>query len=268
MSSGGGKSGSDVAETTIPDWIKFPAIRNLQRAEDVQRTEYMPYRGPEVAGFTDNQLSAFQNNNDAARAFGLSAPTDAMSGMPPPEVYANGMRGYDSMSLYDQALADTKAAQPEAFAQNEALFGTDVGTTLNPYPTGNPSGGGGGNGGNTPIVPSSPTANPYDVSTWSPSEQAAHNEQISPSSTNSQLESAYIPGGIQPSGFDYKAHMNQVNSTTPDAGAAVPSGIDYNQIVAEMKATQMANAMSAYGNRSGVDGNYNSPGHPSNMGKY
>ncbi len=32
MSGGGGKSGSEVEETSIPEWIKQPAIRNLQRA--------------------------------------------------------------------------------------------------------------------------------------------------------------------------------------------------------------------------------------------
>ena len=267
MSGGGGKSGSDVAETSVPDWIKFPAIRNLQRAEDVQRIEYMPYRGAEVAGFTDNQIASFNNNNATARSFGFDAPTDAMSGMPTPELYANGMRGYSSMPLYDEALALTKEAQPEAFAQNEALFGTDVGTTYNPYPTGNPNAGFGGGNSDSSIVPR-PGANPYDTSTWSPKEQLAHNNEINATGTGSStsiLDASY--GGIEPSGFDYKAHMNQVNSTTPD-DIAVPSGTDYKAIVAEMKQKQMANAMSAYGDRTGVDGNYNSPGHPSNRGKY
>jgi len=48
----GGKGGSETTETTIPDWLKQPAIRNLQRAEDVQRIEYMPYYGADVAAFT------------------------------------------------------------------------------------------------------------------------------------------------------------------------------------------------------------------------
>ena len=33
----GGKGGSKTQATEIPDWIKEPAIRNLQRAEDVQK---------------------------------------------------------------------------------------------------------------------------------------------------------------------------------------------------------------------------------------
>ena len=32
----GGKGGSETTETTIPAWIRDPAIRNLARAEAVQ----------------------------------------------------------------------------------------------------------------------------------------------------------------------------------------------------------------------------------------
>ena len=74
MSGGGGKGGSKTQETTIPAWIRDPAIRNLQRAEDVQRIEYMPYYGADVAAFTPTQNAAFDANIGAAEAFGLLAP--------------------------------------------------------------------------------------------------------------------------------------------------------------------------------------------------
>jgi len=144
MSGGGGKSGSESTETSLPEWLRGPAERNLGRAEDVQRLGYMPYRGPEVAAFSPNQLAAMQNNNDAARAFGFAAPGGAAEGMPTPELYAGGIRAYDSNALYDQALLDTQAYQPETFDQYNALFGSNVATTANPnpLPTGRPSGGG------------------------------------------------------------------------------------------------------------------------------
>ena len=148
MSGGGGKSGSDVEETSIPEWLKAPAIRNMQRAEDLQRIEYMPYRGPEVAGFTPSQISAFQNNIDTAKAFGLATPGSVMDGIPTAKTYAGGLSGYDSMDLYDQALAETKKYQSDATAQYDALFGSNVGTTA--YPGGaysNNMGGGGSGGG-------------------------------------------------------------------------------------------------------------------------
>ena len=147
MSSGGGKSGSETTETTLPDWLQQPVQRNLQRAEDLQRLPFMPYRGAEIAAFNPNQVSAFQNNADAARAFGFNAPVDAMGGMPEASKYADGSFGYDSNSLYDQALLDSQAYDPAAFNKYQSFFDTSVGAS-NTLPTGNPSSGGGGGGGN------------------------------------------------------------------------------------------------------------------------
>ena len=136
MSSGGGKGGKETTteETTIPDWLKQPAIRNLQRAEDVQHIEYMPYRGAEIAAFNDVQNLAMNNNLDTAKAFGLLAPDSTMtaeSQMPTPTEFAGGFKGYSSMPLYDQALAETRKAQPDAVAQYEALFGAPAMQKLN-----------------------------------------------------------------------------------------------------------------------------------------
>ena len=131
MSGGGGKGGSKTTETTIPDWIRDPAIRNLQRAEDVQRIEYMPYYGPDVAAFTPTQNAAFNANIGAAQAFGLLDPNSnltATSGMPTPTDF-NGFSGYSSQPIYESALAELKANQPDAVAQYDALFGANVPTT-------------------------------------------------------------------------------------------------------------------------------------------
>lgn len=130
MSGGGGKGGSKTTETTIPDWIKDPAIRNLQRAEDVQRIEYMPYYGADVAAFTPTQNAAFDANIGAAEAFGLLAPNTltATSGMPTPTDF-DGFTGYSSQPMYESALAELKAKQPDAVAQYDALFGANVPTT-------------------------------------------------------------------------------------------------------------------------------------------
>ena len=129
--SGGGKGGKKTEETTIPDWIRDPAIRNLARAEAVQRIPYMPYYGPDVAAFTPTQNAAFDQNIGAAEAFGLLAPDTltATSGMPTPTEYAGGFTGYSSQPMYEQALAELKANQPGAVAQYDALFGGNVPTT-------------------------------------------------------------------------------------------------------------------------------------------
>ena len=147
MSGGGGKGGSETTETTIPDWIKQPSIRNLQRAEDVQRIEYMPYYGADVAAFTPTQNAAFEANIGAGEAFGLLGAghgLTATSGMPTPTDF-DGFTGYSSQPMYESALAELKAKQPGAVAQYDALFGANVPTQRN-YGGGGRGGGGGGGG--------------------------------------------------------------------------------------------------------------------------
>ena len=200
MSGGGGKGGSETTQTEVPDWIKQPAIRNLQRAEDVQRIEYMPYRGPEVAAFNATQNAAMNNNIGAAEAFGLLQPNHgltATTGMPTPTDF-NGFSGYSSMPIYDQALADTKAAQPGAVAQYDALFGANVPTQRN-Y-------GGGRGGGNVSfnVGGNTPTGGNFTPNYNSPHFQSkAHLDQISPNSTVSESDNAYRMN--KGSGTDYKA---------------------------------------------------------------
>jgi len=145
MSGGGGKGGSKTTktETTIPEWVKGPADRNLQRAEAVQQVGYMPYYGPEVAGFTPAQNAAFDANIGAGEAFGLLSPGSltSTSGMPAPTTFDGGWSGYSSMPLYDQALSELKSNDPGTVAQYDALFGNAVPANVAP-PT--PSSGGGG----------------------------------------------------------------------------------------------------------------------------
>ena len=152
MSGGGGKGGSKKTETTIPEWVRAPADRNLQRAEAVQQIKYMPYTGGQVAALTPTQEAAMNNNISTAQAFGLLDPNStltATSGMPEPTTYANGMRGYGSIGLYDQALAELTARDPANMAAYNNLFGNAV-----PANVARSSGGGRGR------VSSPPPSNP------------------------------------------------------------------------------------------------------------
>ena len=145
------KSGSETTETTLPSWLQEPVQRNLQRAEDLQKLPFMPYRGAEIAAFNDNTIAAFNNNNDTARAFGFNAPTNAVGGMPEPTTYADGSKGYDSNSLYDQALLDSKAYDPVAWDKYQSLFNSSA-PSATPN-LGNNGNGGGGGGGNNAVDP-------------------------------------------------------------------------------------------------------------------
>ena len=110
----GGKGGSNTQQTQIPDWIKEPAQRNIARAEDVQKIGYMPYYGPDVAGFTPAQEASFGANIGAGEAFGLLQPGQltATSGMPQAQTFEGGIQGYSSAPLYEQAVAELQTKQP------------------------------------------------------------------------------------------------------------------------------------------------------------
>lgn len=122
----GGKGGSETQKTTIPKYIEDAAQQNLQRAAQVGQIGYMPYYGPDVAALTPLQESAMQNNAGAASAFGLGVPAQS-SLMNAPTEYANGVRGYSSQPMYQNAVDAFTAANPEQAAQYNALFGNQVG---------------------------------------------------------------------------------------------------------------------------------------------
>ena len=203
MSGGGGKGGSKTQETTIPAWIRDPAIRNLQRAEDVQRIEYMPYYGAEVAAFNPMQNAAMNNNIATAQAFGLLDPNStltATTGMPTPTDF-DGFSGYSSQPMYESALAELKAKQPDAVAQYDALFGAPAMAQLNASRNSSR----GGNSGASPSRPQTPsnfTPNYNDPHFKS----KTHLDEINATgggSSTSILDASY--GGVTPTGTDYKA---------------------------------------------------------------
>ncbi len=128
----GGKGGSQTTQVEIPSWIQQPSIRNMARAEALQKVGYQPYMGPDVAGFTQPQQQAMQSNLNAAAAFGLVDPgMDAMAGMPQatPLTYdadglpsRTGLQGYSSYPMYQKAVDDYEAANPGQARQYNNLF--------------------------------------------------------------------------------------------------------------------------------------------------
>lgn len=128
----GGKGGGQSTKTEIPEWAESATKRNLARAEEVQKIGYMPYYGPDVAGFTPTQQAAMQNNLAAASAFGMAAPTDAMAGMPQAQDFGGGISGYSSGNLFDQAVAEFERKKPAYAKEYNELFAGN--TYTNPFP--------------------------------------------------------------------------------------------------------------------------------------
>jgi hypothetical protein len=114
--------GSQTTKQEIPAWLEAPSIRAIQRGEDISRIGYVPYYGPDIAALTPMQTSAMQNAANAAAAFGLTAPTDVMAGMPVAQDFAGGVRGYSSQPLYQQSLDALQAARPGQFDYLNSFF--------------------------------------------------------------------------------------------------------------------------------------------------
>ncbi len=119
----GGKGGGQTTEATIPEWAKEPTIRNLARSEVAQQVGYQPYMGADLAAINPTQMSAMQNQLDAASAFGLSAPSTPMQGMPEAQDFGGGMKGYSAFPLFEQAQQELARKNPEQQKIYDSLFG-------------------------------------------------------------------------------------------------------------------------------------------------
>jgi len=119
--SSGGKGGGQTTVAEIPDWVRKPSERNLQRAEAAQKIGYMPYMGADVAAINPLQQQAMQSNYDAAAAFGM-APVggNAMAGLPQAENFGGGVMGYSSYPMFEASqrqFAGTNPATQQAYDQ-------------------------------------------------------------------------------------------------------------------------------------------------------
>jgi len=118
----GGKGGSTSASVEVPEFIRAPAERNIQRAEQVQQIGYMPYMGVDVAAPTPGMENLMRQRGRTAEAFGIVGPDyDPMAGLP--EVQnIGGVRGYSSFEptlLATQMLAEEN---PEQMRRYGALY--------------------------------------------------------------------------------------------------------------------------------------------------
>lgn len=182
-------SGSTETDVKIPRFLEEGFKEGLQRGRNVAELGYMPYMGPDVAAFTPAQTSAMQNTFDASRAFGMSAPTDAMAGMPQAQTFAGGIQGYSSYPTFQESLAKLRESRPGQMAAYDAMF-INPQTGARPQmpmgggqPTASTSGGMGDTMMGDPMMnPTSPIAN-----------QGVPSVQISPTLTMSGPAQAVTP---------------------------------------------------------------------------
>ena len=122
MSSKGG-SNTTTQKQELPAWLDKAAQDNLAQAKIAGQIGYMPYYGPEIAGLSPQQTQSMQNTFNAQQAFGM-VPQGAefSTGLPEAQQYAGGVSGYSSGGLFDQALAELRARQPDIAAQYDKFY--------------------------------------------------------------------------------------------------------------------------------------------------
>ena len=191
----GGKGGSTSSSVQIPAWLEGPAKENLAKAKQASEVGYMPYYGPDVAAQNANQLLGNQATYDAAAAFGLVPQGgNANAGTPTATDYGNGIMGYSSGSLYDQAVQELADRRPGQYAMYESMFVDPITGTV-------PVTFGGGTPEinqdyvSTPMATSGGNYEPTDTNNFSPS-QANNYGYIDPTSWQGILMSAIPFGGI------------------------------------------------------------------------
>lgn len=118
----GGKGGSTTTTVKVPKFLETAAKRNLTRADEIAKIRYVPHYGPDVAALTPMQQAAMANTSAASEAFGLSAPQDAMAGMPQAQTFAGGVQGYASAPMYQGSLEQLRATNPAQYAAITSMF--------------------------------------------------------------------------------------------------------------------------------------------------
>jgi hypothetical protein len=115
----GGKGGSQSTQVEIPKYLEDASKENIAMGKEVAKIGYTPYYGPDVAALTPAQEAARANIGSMASAFGMQGPT---SGMPAATDFGDGIRGYSSGSLYEQALEELKSRRPGQYAAINQMF--------------------------------------------------------------------------------------------------------------------------------------------------
>ena len=165
----GGKGGSTTSTVEVPQYIEDAARRNLLRAQDISQIGYTPYYGPDVAAFTPMQEASFAGTQELASAFGLPTAQGGVSGMPAPQTFAGGIRGYSSAPLFEESLDEFGRRRPAQKAFIDRMFidpftgeyapispDAPVDVPVDAFIGGGGAGGGGGGGANVPFVPVTP----------------------------------------------------------------------------------------------------------------
>ena len=108
-----GGSTETTQQMQLPQWYEDYTKYVTQMAQQGSQIGYTPYMGPDVAAFNPMQQAAFNGTNQAAAAYGM--PTASTTGLPTATQSSNGMMGYSSAPIYNDALMNLQRTNPTQY---------------------------------------------------------------------------------------------------------------------------------------------------------
>jgi hypothetical protein len=122
----GGKGGKEKSKQEVPEWVKEQSQYQTDRANTAAKIGYLPWMGPDVAAVNPLEEAAMRGAGAAGSAFGIGPEGDVMAGMPQAETFANGMSGYSSFPLYNEAIGKLREAAPGQMSEYDKLFTSNI----------------------------------------------------------------------------------------------------------------------------------------------
>ena len=104
--------GSKKSESSVPQYIEDAGKQAMGMANERNAVGYVPYYGPETAGFTPMQVASMHGANMQAGALGLP---QAEGSFQQQTDFGNGMWGFNSAAGMDDALARLQTAKPDVY---------------------------------------------------------------------------------------------------------------------------------------------------------
>lgn len=124
----GGKGGSQSSQVQIPAYMEDALKQQLERAQAVQNMGYVPYMGPEIAGFTQGQQQIMRARAERAKAMGILPQSyDTSAGMMEGAIdMGGGLTAYSSYPGAKRAVEQVYEAYPEIQRKMEALYSPET----------------------------------------------------------------------------------------------------------------------------------------------
>ena len=109
-----------VQEVNAPEYAETADQQKIGLGKALSAMGYNPYIGPDIAAASALQNASYQGTDMMAEAFGMPT-TGGASYLPAPTTFANGVQGYSSAPLFNEARNNLKTYAPGKYNYLESF---------------------------------------------------------------------------------------------------------------------------------------------------